>query len=95
MKKKTYWFIALFIFAYCTSPTEKSDSFNEAAEESERENSPKAEEDDTSSEDKKPNVEYEPYYRGLEQLTGEALAEGLYQRIKGHKTVTYRQSYYI
>jgi len=106
MKRIIYCFASFFLLTYCTNSTEQNNTFEEATEsieeeetdqekEEDREDSPKPEEDDTSSEDVKPDIEYETYYRGLEKLTGEALAKGLYEKIKGHKTVTYRQSYSI
>jgi len=49
----------------------------------------------TPTESSENQVEYEPYYKGLENLEGEALAKGLYERIKDHKTFSYRQCYDI
>ncbi|MEM1137717.1 MAG: endonuclease [Bacteroidota bacterium] len=41
------------------------------------------------------NITYEPYYKGVEGLEGEDLAAVLHEKIRGHKTFSYRQCYDI
>lgn len=80
MKKIIYWLVVSLLFTSCVNPNKQNGSFDESKEEKVGAES---------------NIKFEPYYSGLEGLKGTNLAEGLYQKIKGHKTVTYRQSYDI
>ncbi|UZR92272.1 endonuclease I family protein [Chondrinema litorale] len=87
--RKNYIVLLMIVLCYACTPTEQSTTGNDSVSE-------KTKVDNNQPTQAKTEVpEYEAYYSGLEELDGEALAKGLYQKIKGHKTFTYRQCYDI
>lgn len=88
--RKNYVMLLVIAVCYACTTAEQNTSVNDIVVESKNEvKHVEATQNQTES------AKYEEYYSGLESLEGEALTKGLYQKIKDHKTFTYRQCYDI
>ena len=88
--RKIFIVLPMIVLCYACISTDQSTTENDSvSKQSKKINN------DKSEKTEKEVPKYEDYYSGLETLKGEALAKGLYLKIKNHKTFTYRQCYDI